>query len=462
MEGYMSEAWAKIKTNHRILVMNMIICGALTAGYAVDVAKGRKTVAFVAVFVVLLAIQLVVCGLVYRNDKSSDNYKYYSLAGCMATYCFAMFASDSYFTFIYIFPLTVLYILYGDKAFVRSVGVLAAILNIFKIVFQIYHGYDSNADITSYTVQLASVAIYVMGMYFVTDLSKKINEERIEKLLETNRAVSDLARHAEEVRKVEAVLVQDIIQISGSFVSGTKQIAAGAQALAQGSTEQAAAIEELSSAVAEITARTKSSTTKAEKAATLANEVLVNAEKSSGHMDEMIAAVSEINEASNSISQVIKVIDDIAFQTNILALNAAVEAARAGELGKGFAVVAEEVRNLAAKSAEASKDTGSLIENSIEKANLGARIAGETAKSLASIVGGISESSLFIGEIARLSEEQSADIEQLNLGIEQVSTVVQQNSATAEESAASAQEMSSQASLLDELIMAFKDRTDEK
>ena len=187
-------------------------------------------------------------------------------------------------------------------------------------------------------------------------------------------------------------------------------------------------------------------------AADLATTIKGNAEKGSRQMDEMMTAVNEINDASGQISKVIKVIDDIAFQTNILALNAAVEAARAGQHGKGFAVVAEEVRNLAAKSAEAAKDTGSLIENSIDKANLGVRIAGETASSLTEIVSGINESSRLISDIAKSSEDQSMGITHINTGIDQLAHVVQQNSAIAEESAAASAEMSSQANALKELI----------
>jgi len=248
----------------------------------------------------------------------------------------------------------------------------------------------------------------------------------------------------------------EINSASNQVSTGSKQIADGAQSLAQGSTEQAASVEELSASIGEIAQKTKENAEKAERAATLASTIMQNAEKGSSQMNDMTTAVQEINQASQSISKVIKVIDDIAFQTNILALNAAVEAARAGQHGKGFAVVAEEVRNLAAKSAEAAKDTGGLIQNSMEKAELGARIAGETAESLADIVSGINESSIIVSDIATSSEEQALGITQINTGIDQVAQVVQQNSATAQESAAASEQMSSQSTMLEELISQFK------
>jgi methyl-accepting chemotaxis protein len=251
-------------------------------------------------------------------------------------------------------------------------------------------------------------------------------------------------------------MFSEINSSTSQVSSGSKQIADSAQALASGSTQQAASVEELSASIADIADKTKLNADMADKAANLANSIKSKAETGSRQMDDMVGAVNEINQASQSISKVIKVIDDIAFQTNILALNAAVEAARAGQHGKGFAVVAEEVRNLAAKSAEAAKDTGGLIANSIEKAELGAKIAQDTAASLAEIVSGINESSQIVSEIATSSEEQSMAVEQINTGLNQVSMVIQQNSATAEESAAASEEMSGQSNMLEDLVAQFK------
>ena len=247
------------------------------------------------------------------------------------------------------------------------------------------------------------------------------------------------------------------INVSANQVSsGSKQVADGSQTMARGATEQSASIEELSSSITEIAERTKANAGMAVDAAKLSDTIRGDAEEGNRQMGEMITAVRDINEASHSISKIIKTIDDIAFQTNILALNAAVEAARAGQHGKGFAVVAEEVRNLASKSAEAAKDTGNMIQNSMEKAELGSRIAGETAASLTKIATGINESSQLVMDIAKASEEQSLQITQINTGIDQVAQVVQQNSATAQESAAASQEMSSQSSMLQGLIAQFR------
>ncbi len=264
-----------------------------------------------------------------------------------------------------------------------------------------------------------------------------------------NRAIGEM------LQKTNSTLSQ-INQATDQVASGAKQIADAATSLAQGSTEQAATVEELSASTTEIADKTRANAEMANKAAELAGTIKISAEKGSRQMDEMMSAVNEITMASQSIGKVIKVIDDIAFQTNILALNAAVEAARAGQHGKGFAVVAEEVRSLAAKSADAAKDTGSLIANSIAKAELGAKIAKDTAASLTDIVSGINESNQIVSQIAESSEQQSGDILQINNGIDQVAQVVQQNSATAQQSAAASEELSGQSDMLKNLIAQFR------
>ncbi len=237
---------------------------------------------------------------------------------------------------------------------------------------------------------------------------------------------------------------------------GSQQISDVSQSMSQGATEQASSLQEISSSMTQISAQTKINAENANVSNQLANQSKQTAERGNNEMQNLMRAMGDISESSKSISKIIKVIEEIAFQTNLLALNAAVEAARAGRHGKGFAVVAEEVRNLAARSAKAAKETSEMIENALKKSEVGAEISNKTAEVLAEITNDSVKVADIVAEIAASSNEQALGINQITVGLAQVDKVVQQNTASAEETASSAEELSSQTIMLNNMLNQFK------
>jgi methyl-accepting chemotaxis protein len=265
------------------------------------------------------------------------------------------------------------------------------------------------------------------------------------------------------VRGINKALHQTVSELSEGaeqVAAASGQVSASSQSLAQGASEQAASLEETSASSEEITSMTRKNAENAQSAAGLmveASEAVIKANKM---LEEMIASMKDINSASDKISKIIKVIDEIAFQTNILALNAAVEAARAGEAGMGFAVVADEVRNLAQRSAQAAKDTAAMIEESIAKSNEGSTKLNQVTEAIAAITESATKVKTLVDEVNLGSQEQARGIDQISQAITQMEQVTQKTAANAEESASASEELSAQADIMRAVVQQLRAMVD--
>lgn len=372
----------------------------------------------------------------------------------------------------------------NPQHYLRSYGIFCMALLVVAILVIGYISFTMTRGISKSTAALSAAATQIVKGKVDVDLEKTSNDEfgavieEYQKVIENIRYQAQVAEEVSngnlmvevEPRSAEDLLGNSLKQLvnrnlhaltnirdAAEQVSmGSSQVAGASEALAEGSTEQASAIEQITASISDIAGKTKQNADEANKAAELAQQTIENVRRGNTRMHDMMDAMQEINQSSENISKIIKVIDDIAFQTNILALNAAVEAARAGDAGKGFAVVAEEVRNLAAKSASAAAETAEMIEDSIHKVEAGSNIADETAKALELITEAVRESEELIKSIADSSNYQATAIAQIDQAVEQVSQVVQTNSATSEQCAAASVELSNQANRMRNLLAIYK------
>ncbi|WP_263373474.1 methyl-accepting chemotaxis protein [Granulicella aggregans] len=256
------------------------------------------------------------------------------------------------------------------------------------------------------------------------------------------------------VRDINDALTRTVIELSEGaeqIASASSQVSSSSQSLAQGASQQAASLEETSASAEEINSMAQKNNENAGAMATLVGESKVEFVNTNRELNEMMAAMDGINDSSGKIAKIIKIIDEIAFQTNILALNAAVEAARAGEAGMGFAVVADEVRSLAQRSAQAAKDTASLIEDSVVKSQAGKEKLVGVVTSIHRISGEFTSLSTLVDEVSHGSQEQSAGIGQIGRALSQMENVTQTTAASAEEGAAAAEELNAQSESMKEL-----------
>ncbi len=275
----------------------------------------------------------------------------------------------------------------------------------------------------------------------------------------TGEHKGDLERLKKSINSSVEVLGKTIHQVarnSRQINSGAIELSSSAQELASGASQQAASLEEISSTMDEVKAQSSTNNDNAVQASQLSDKTIEIVGRGTKQMEEMLGSMNSINATSTDVFKIIKVIDEIAFQTNLLALNAAVEAARAGKYGKGFAVVAEEVRNLAARSAEAARSSTEMIEKSGKEVEAGVANADKTALVLNEISESITKVNDLVAEIASASKDQTTGIDEVNKGLGQINSVVQQNSSISEQTASSSEELSSRATQLEQLMARFK------
>ncbi len=297
----------------------------------------------------------------------------------------------------------------------------------------------------NYIGEISSVLESIAG----GDLTPQITQEYIGDFASIRTSVNNI------IQKLNTTIGQ-IVASSEHVANGADQMSTASQALNQGAMEQSGAVEGLEETMREVSGRIQQTAQNAQHAREQVGEMGRQLAESNQKMQEMITAMGEINDSSDAIGKIIKTIEDIAFQTNILALNAAVEAVRAGTAGKGFSVVADEVRNLASKSAEASRSTTSLIERSAAAVSQGTQIANITAEQLSGVVERANGIVGTINGIAADTQIQADAAGQIQTQVNQISSVVQTNSAAAEESAATSEELSNQAGVLKQLVRTFR------
>ncbi|MGD0365441.1 MAG: methyl-accepting chemotaxis protein [Bryobacteraceae bacterium] len=261
-----------------------------------------------------------------------------------------------------------------------------------------------------------------------------------------------VSRTSQVLRHVAVEMADGAAQVA----SAATQVSSASQSLAQGSSEQAASLEETSSSSEEINSMSRKNAENAKVAAEFTGQVDQRVTAANQTLGQMVASMTEINTSSDKVSKIIKVIDEIAFQTNILALNAAVEAARAGEAGMGFAVVADEVRNLAQRCAQAAKDTAALIEESMAKSKDGMTKLDQVATAIRSITESAAKVKTLVDEVHLGSEEQARGIEQISKAISQMEQVTQKTAASAEESASASQQLSGQAETMEGVVLQLQ------
>ncbi|MCP3922234.1 MAG: methyl-accepting chemotaxis protein [Desulfobacterales bacterium] len=348
-------------------------------------------------------------------------------------------------------------------------GTVLIVAYLFITVFFISMGFLNEGSLFEVRdFQLRFVLVY-MFVAFASILNEFTREKNFSKLSienkfrkESEEELAELNSQLENSRimqsEISETIGQEVQVISNNLIAGSSKVAGASKQLAVGASKQASSLEEIAGSVTEISVLTKTNAKNSINANDLSERVIKAAKNGVQQMDTMVASITEINDASNEISQIIKTIDDIAFQTNLLALNAAVEAARAGKHGKGFAVVAQEVRILASRCTKAASRTSDLIDSSVGKIESGNKIAEKTSKVLDDINAKINDMGTLVDKITKASKKQVQGIELINNGLSDIEKVTVDNAGTAEEVSSSAENLSMHSNRIQSLLNSMIDR----
>lgn len=328
------------------------------------------------------------------------------------------------------------------------------ILSILSLLLIMFVSYRVSNNITKPIISSIDIALKISEGDMTAELPKKI--------LSREDEIGQLAKSLKSMNKKLHEVVNDVVNGSQQIASASSQLASGNQDLSIRTEQQATILEETSAAIEEMNASIRSNADITKSANNLSNEVSVKADEGSLSVEKMISSMNEISESSNRITNIIEVINNIAFQTNLLALNASIEAARAGEKGKGFAVVAVEVRKLAKRSDNASKEIADIIKNSNQKVLEGVEVANTAGEMLVEINRSVKKVNTFIGEISASSQEQLTSVDQIDQTLSSLDENTQKNAALVEEAAASTEELSSQADELSNQMRFFKLKTEKQ
>jgi len=327
--------WGLRRTNGFVFIMTTLICTNLTVGYTLDLVRGRTELSMFLILIAAIWVQQSVSMSIFLRDRYSENYKYITLAGYAIAYSVAIFISHAPFTYVFIFPVSILYILYGNIRLIKIIGIGTGVLNVLKIVHQINGGFTSQDDITGYMIQACFVLLLVVAMYMITKLVTEINKEKLTQVTEFSTVLEGNASKLRENIREQNGKTDEIVGLTDKINAVSEEL----NQISQRSNEK---LKYIINSVRSLSAETS---------------------KVNSSSDAVYKNIEELKTLADEITLNIKDISGIASSTNMLALNASVEAARAGDANKGFSVVAEEVRLLAARSNESAGKVRDIIAN---------------------------------------------------------------------------------------------------